>query len=166
MKKKFLALLLLVNGCLFIVACSNNIVEKPSENSTESVLPTIQEQSMSKENVISIFTSEEKNRNCTVTDCVVTKDSAYGLNGIVQYTDKDGNPSCLAFVKDSVSCPIGLDADNSSYIADDSNLVYQGDGIVTLSLRNAVKDVVKDYTVEFKCDETGIDFTISSVERK
>lgn len=165
MKKKIMSLLCLVILCLLMITRGNNHVNNSLDNNNESALST-KEQPMTKENVMNIFTSDEKYRNSKVTGCVVANDLAYGLTGVVQYTDIDGNSSCLAFVKDSWSHPIDLDAENLSFIADDSNLIYQGNGIVTLSLRNSINDVVYDYTVEYKCEDSNTDFIISSAERK
>ena len=113
-----------------------------------------------------IFTNEKDRGNRVITGCVVADDMAYGLTGIVQYTDKNGNACNLAFVKDTWSYPIGLDAENLCVIADDSDLTYQGNGIVKLSLKDPGNDVIYDYTVEYSCDDNDTKFIASSSIRK
>ena len=95
----------------------------------------------------------------------MAEDSAYGLRGVVQYTNKDGNPCCLAFIKDSWSSPIGLDADNSTRIANDSVLTYIGNGTVQLSLISRETGIVYDYMVEYSCEGADSNFKVTSTER-
>lgn len=91
---------------------------------------------------------------------------AYDLTGIVQYTDEKGNPCYLAFVKDSWSYPVDLDAEKLYVISDDSVLNYHGNGVVTLSLKDPENDVIFDYTVEYSCNASDTNIKITSSERK
>ena len=152
--------------CLLFVACgSDNAILLPSVSQQRSSA-IVAKDTITKEDVVQIFSDEESNKDCIVTDCVVAIDLAYGLTGIVQYTDKEGNPSCLAFVKDSWSHPVKLDAENTLAIADDSVLTYVGNGIVSLSLANRESGTVYDYTVEYSCEGANTNFKMSSIERK
>ncbi|MDD2498488.1 MAG: hypothetical protein PHY90_10245 [Desulfitobacteriaceae bacterium] len=153
-----LILVWLLAGCSY----SRTDLSKPTSPETQSVS---EEKTVSKEDVIQIFTNAKDHRDCIVTDCVVAEDSAYGLIGVVQYTNIDGNPCCLAFIKDSWSCPIGLDADNSTCITNDSVLTYIGNGTVQLSLISRETGIVYDYMVEYSCEGADSNFKVTSTER-
>lgn len=172
MKKVLKVTLLCILLCLLLSACQKKDVSNPATDivdnspeldaSSESVI----EKALTKEQIMQIFMNEKRNSNCIITDCVVAEDMAYGLTGVVQYTNEDGNPCYLAFVKDTWSYPIGLDAENQFVIADDSVLTYQGNGIVTLSLKDPKNNVIYDYTVEYSSNDTDTNFTVSSSPRK
>ncbi|MFY9174878.1 MAG: hypothetical protein WAO24_06000 [Peptococcia bacterium] len=171
MKKMLKVIMPCILICLFLSACQKSYINAPAtdrlEISTQSdVSSDSEEKALTKEQVIQIFMNEKDNSNCVITDCVVAEDMAYGLTGVVQYTDESGNPCYLAFVKDPWSYPVGLDAENICVIADDSILTYQGNGIVTLSLKNPEMDVIYDYTVEYSRNNTDTNFKVSSSERK
>lgn len=120
------------------------------------------------DDIIRYFKNFSDSQNCVVTDCVLAQDNAYGLIGIVQYTDENGNPCNLSFVKDtSFGQPVGLDADGLMKIADDSALNYVGNGIVTLTLYENEKNQRYDYTVEYSYSEkdNATHFVISSEKK-
>lgn len=172
MKKVLKVTLLCIVVCLFLSACQKNDTNTPETDRVEiSSKPdtpsnSVIEKALDKEQVMQNFTNEKDNSNRVITDCVVAEDMAYGLTGVVQYTDENGNVCNLAFVKDTWSYPIGLDAENLYIIADDSVLTYQGNGIVTLSLKNPENDAIYDYTVEYSCNDTDTIFKVSSSERE
>jgi len=172
MKKVLKVTLLCVVVFLFLSACQESNTNIPATDRVETSLKpdthsdSFTEKALTKEQVMMIFTNEKGNSNCVITDCAVAEDMAYGLTGVVQYTDEKGNACYLAFVKDTWSYPLGLDAENQLVIADDSILTYQGNGIVTLSLKDPENDVIYDYTVEYSCNDTDTNFKVSSSERK
>ena len=73
-----LILVWLLAGCSY----SSTDLSKSIPLETQSVS---EEKTVSKEDVIQIFTNVKDHKDCIVTDCVVAEDSAYGLgNGTVQ----------------------------------------------------------------------------------
>lgn len=172
MKKVLKVTLFCIVVCIFLSACQKSDTNTPAtdrvETSSKPDAPSdsVTEKALTKEQVMLIFKNEKDNSNCVITDCVVAEDMAYGLTGVVQYTHGNRNPCYLAFVKDTWSYPIGLDAENLYVIADDSVLTYQGNGIVTLSLKNPENDVINDYTVEYSCNDIDTNFKVSSSARK
>lgn len=166
-------------GCLLLASCGDAASDAGDGND-----PTVsgqEEKKITTTDVVAVFEAEEENKDCVVTDCVVTPDGAYGLIGVVQYTDADGNDCCLAFVKEDYGHPLGLDAENQLQVAEDSVLTYVGDGVVTLTLVQVgvtleedgvisvlQEEAVYDYTVEYSFDEAAgkTDFVVSSEERK
>lgn len=172
MKKVLKVTLLCIISCLFLSACHKNDTSSPTTDtvsiSSKPVTPSdsVLEEVITKEQVMQIFMNDENNSDCIITDCAVAVDMAYGLTGVVQYTDNNGYACNLAFVKDTSSHPLGLDSNNLLVIANDSVLTYQGNGIVTLSLKDQEKDVIYDYTVEYSCNSTSINFIVSASARK
>lgn len=171
MKKILKVTLLCIVVCLFLSACQKIDSNTPATDKVEILskppAPSdfVIKKALTKEQVMLIFADEKDNSDYVITDCVVAEDMAYGLTGVVQYTNENGNACCLAFVKDTWSYPVGLDAENQLVIADDSVLTYQGNGIVTLSLRDPENEVIYDYRVEYSCDDTDTNFKVSSSVR-
>lgn len=181
--RRFLFILFLM-GCLLLAGCGDTASDGENQNDqtmTGQDDNTQEEDKITTADVLAVFEAEEKNKDCVVTDCVVTPDGAYGLIGVVQYTDADGNDCCLAFVKEDYSHPLGLDAENKLNVAEDSVLTYVGDGVVTLTLvqvgvtleQDGVisvlqEEAIYDYTVKYSFDEAAgkTDFVVSSEERK
>ena len=181
--RRFLLILCLM-GCLLLAGCGDVVSDAGNQNDqTETELDnkTQEEETITTADVIAVFEAEEGNEFCVVTDCVVTPDGAYGLIGVVQYTDAGGNDCCLAFVKETYSHPLGLDAENKLNVAEDSVLTYAGDGVVTLTLvqvgvtleQDGVISVLQeaavyDYTVAYSYNEAAreTDFVVSAEERK
>ena len=170
--KKMIALLMAVLMVFSICACkkqevnsTNNTAatdETTSGNETnETVIITI-------DDVKNVFLNDKNVEGCEITDCVLANDNAYGLTGVIQYTDKDGNPSWLAFVDKDSAYPVGLDADNNLIIKSDSILTYIGNGTVALTLENPKTGEVYDYTMTYAYDEATnhTSFTAASSTRK
>ncbi|HHT01707.1 MAG TPA: hypothetical protein GXZ96_03335 [Firmicutes bacterium] len=168
MKKVLTVALLCIVVCLFLSACQKSDPKRWREISAQPdvTADSVTEKTFTKEQVRFIFNNEKENSNRTITDCVVAEDRAYGLTGVVQFTKEDGNACYLAFVKDTWSYPIGLDADNRHVIADDSVLTYLGNGIVTLLLKDLLNEIVYDYTVAYSCNDSETNFRVLSAERK
>jgi len=164
--RKRLIWILCFSISMLIVACKNDNEEPISLKQEQSTSVASVNNTLTKEEVIKIFSNENGNENCIVTDCVIAEDLVYGLIGVVQYTNKDGNPCNLAFVKDDWSYPVGLDANNIFVIDQKSILTYAGNGLVNLSLENSESGVVYDFTVQYSHEGATTNFKISSSERK
>lgn len=145
--KKILCLILI--SLLIFCACENN--------SGISHQPVGSEVTVNNASAITIedlkIAFEKENPGCAVTDCVIASDNAYGLIGVVQYTNQDKNPTCLSFISDGFSQPVGLDADNNSVIASESELTYLGNGAVSLLLYNNVTGETLKYVVTYSYDK-------------
>ena len=144
---------------LLAVACTD---KTPSKTTTPS---STAEDTISETQIMQIFSNDAEYQNRTVTDCVVADDAAFGLTGVVLYTDHTENLCCLAFVHDTWSYPLGLDAKNTMTVAEDSILTYLGNGTVTLSLADPKDGSVYDYTVAYTVDGSHTQFTASSEKR-
>lgn len=172
MKKVLKVAMLCIISCLFLFACQKSDTSTPATDrvsiSSKPTAPTdsVFEKATTKEQVIQIFMNDKNNSDCIITDSAVAEDMAYGLTGVVQYSDENENACNLAFVNDTSGYPLGLDADNLLVIANDSVLTYQGNGIVTLSLKDPEKDVIYDYTVEYSRNGSNTNFIVSSSARK
>ncbi|MGI6013187.1 MAG: hypothetical protein ACOX7K_02730 [Oscillospiraceae bacterium] len=143
--------LLIITG---LSACTKHTVNTAPPSAAS------QTKEWTREDVIALFQSHRDCPNYVVTDCVLTPDSAYGLIGVIQYTDENGNPCNLAFVEeDGFYHPVGLDAYNGSVIADDSTLTYMGNGTVTLTLMRKNNGDRYDYTMKYSKDGNGVTFT-------
>jgi len=116
-----LALLLCLMGCLLLAGCGDNAADLEQQDQALTGQDDKQEENkITTADVLAVFEAEEENKDCVVTDCVVAPDGAYGLIGVVQYTDVDGNDCYPAFVKETYSHPLGLDAENKLNVSDDS----------------------------------------------
>lgn len=169
MKKKMYLMISMAFILMFAMGCqSAKTNETAGANQPAIASPTTTEkQAYTKNDIIQIFNSGEGYANCILTDCVVVDDHAYGLIGIVQYTDEETNPCNLAFVNEEKLChPLGLVADASCGIASDSILTYVGEGKVTLSLAEVKTGKIYDYIVEYSKETDSTHFKISSTERK
>ncbi len=171
--KKLIVLLMAVFMVFGICACT-----KQEVNSTNNTATTDETTSGNKENetvtaltiddVKNVFLNDKNYEGCEITDCVLVNDNAYGLTGVIQYTDEDGNPSWLAFVRDGIAYPVGLDANNTLKIASDSVLTYIGNGTVALTLEDPGTGEIYDYTMTYTYDEATnhTNFKVASNIRK
>ena len=158
-----IGLIAMVTGCKTAADNGNpqNISLTPGAVSDSDIQYT-------EDDIIRYFKSFSYSQNCVATDCVLTQDNAYGLIGIVQYTDENGNPCNLSFVRDSsFGYPVGLDADGRMTIADDSALSYEGSGTVTLTLHEKETGKSYEYTVGYSYSQENSEthFDVSSKER-
>lgn len=87
------------------------------------------------ENLVECFkNSMADSGKLTVTDYVYAEDGAFGLYGVVQYTDETETPWKLAFIRDGAVLPTG-----QSWGADCvavSRLSYVGDGVVQVYIED------------------------------
>jgi hypothetical protein len=101
----------IILSILLAFACTTGCQTAKPDETTTSTLPVVETSSISqkevytKGDIVNIFCGEEANKYFTVTDCVVVDDSAYGLIGVVQYTDKENN-----------QCNLGLGAGQSVFL--------------------------------------------------
>ncbi len=157
--KKLITLLVSVIMILSLAACKSKPVSTDNENkvdtptNTETEVKEDEEVKITLDDVKAVFFNSDRFEGCEITDCVLTPDNAYGLIGVIQYTNADGNPACFAFVNKDFAHPVGLDADNNSKIADDSVLTYIGNGVIALSLENVKTGEIYDYTLGYSYDE-------------
>ena len=161
MKRVAIILLLCCIPWLFTTACTKETSSKTTDtSSSKETIDTV-----SKTQILQTFYKDAAYQNCTVTDCVIAEDGAFGLTGVVLYTNDTGNPCCLAFVHDTWCYPLGLADDNTAAIAEDSVLTYLGNGTVTLSLVERKNTAIYDYIVTYTVDGPDAQFTVASEER-
>lgn len=161
---KFFLFLLIIGTVSMFTGCKSTAVDDVIQevSSTTSAEET-SNANYTEEDIIGIFKDFSYSRGCIVTDCVLAKDNAYGLIGIVQYTDENGSPCNLSFVKDSlVGLPVGLDADGTMSISDDSTLNYAGNGMVSLKLNENETNQNYDYAVEYSSEDNKTHIKVSS----
>ena len=106
-----------------------------------------------KEELLEVFKNSDFAAEAVITtDCVIATDGAYGLDGVVQYADETGAPWKLAFIRDGVAYPAGLDYSKEYAIA--SELTYLGNGAVQVYVENLNDNTVHVCTMEYSYDET------------
>jgi len=166
------ALLFTLTGCGAETAASSAAPPAPEVSAPAVSTPTeadaISAMAYTEEDLLRSFSESEYAKGCTATGCVLADDAAYGLMGVVQYTDETGNPCNLSFInQEGYGMPIGLDADGRMAIASDSVLTYIGNGTVTLSLCNPEESKQYDYSVEYSYspEASATNFILSSSER-
>ena len=170
--KKMIALLVAVLMVFSICACKKQEVNSTNNTATTDETTSSNETekpvAITLDDVKNVFLNDKNFEDCEITDCVLASDNAYGLTGVIQYTDADGNPSWLAFVDKDTAHPVGLDADNKLVIKSDSILTYIGNGTVALTLENPKTGEVYDYTMTYSYDEATnhTSFTAASSTRK
>ena len=170
--KKFVALLMAVFMVFGICACKKQEVNSTNNTATTDDTTSGEQNEATPvftiDDVKNVFLNDKNFKDCEITDCVVVNDNAYGLIGVIQYTDKDGNPSWLAFVDENSVYPVGLDADNKLKITADSILTYIGNGTVALTLENPATGEIYDYTMTYAYNEATnhTSFTAASNIRK
>ena len=163
-------MLLLIIGLVAMLTSCKSAADDESPQSASLTSSAVSDSDIqyTEDDIIRYFKGFSYSQNCVATDCVLTRDNAYGLIGIVQYTDENGNPCNLSFVKDSsFGYPLGLDADGRMTIADDSALSYEGNGTVTLILHENETGQSYEYTVGYSYLEENSEthFDVSSKER-
>lgn len=85
-----------------------------------------------------------------VTDYVYADDGAFGLDGVVQYTDETGTPWKLAFVRDGVVHPVSQDRGTEHMIA--SELTYLGNGTVQVYVEDTKDGAMYQCSMEYTYD--------------
>ena len=166
--KKLIVLLMAVFMVFGISACKKQEVNSTDNTALTDEVTKDETKAATIDDVKEIFLNDPKLKDYEITDCVLTPDGAYGLIGIVQYTDEEGNTSWLAFVNKDYAHPVNLDATGKLVIADNSVLTYIGNGAVVLTLENPSTGDIYDYTMVYSYDENinHVNFTASSNIRK
>ena len=85
-----------------------------------------------------------------ITDYVYADDKAYGLDGVIQYTDESGSPWKLAFIRDGVVHLVSQDW-GTNYIID-SDLKYLGNGIAEVNIKDINDGTVYQCCLEYSYD--------------
>lgn len=88
-----------------------------------------------------------------ITDWVFASDGAYGLDGVVEYTDGNGQPWKLAFIRDGVVYPVSKDFEEGYGVAHDSRLEYLGHGTVQNEFENTTLQNCYSSTMSFSFGE-------------
>lgn len=97
-----------------------------------------------------------------VTDYVYADDEAYGLDGIVQYTDETGSPWKLAFIRDDVVYHVSQDLGTDYIIT--SELSYLGNGTVQVYVQDTKNGAIFQCSMGYSYDseENGTHFKATS----
>ena len=167
--KKLIVLLMAIVMVLGLGACKKKeLSDANNAPVTDETKNNTEEKPIAIDDVKEIFLNDPQLKDFEITDCVLANDKAYGLWGIVQYTDDDGNSTWLAFVNEDYAHPVNLDATGKLVIADNSVLTYIGNGAVVLTLENPSTGDIYDYTMVYSYDENinHVNFTASSNIRK
>ena len=108
----------------------------------------------SNKDILKIFSNSVSGDNTIiVTDHVYADDSAFGLDGVVQYADETGSPWKLAFIRDGVVHPAGQNWGTEYSIA--GRLKYLGNGTVQVYVENKHDGKFYECTITFSLDEKG-----------
>lgn len=108
----------------------------------------------SNKDILKIFSNSISGDNTIiVTDHVYADDSAYGLDGVVQYADETGSPWKLAFIRDGVVHLVGQNWGTDYIIA--SRLKYLGNGAVQVYVENKQNGDFYECIIIFAQDESG-----------
>lgn len=149
MKRLLLMLLVL---CFVLAGCGQTQQETaapPLETAADTSEET-QEPVTDTDRVVEAFL-QTSDSGCTVQDCVLVDDGAYGLVGVVQYTRQDGFTH-FAFVQaDGLWQTAGIEATPSG----ETPLEYLGDGVVGLVLFDSEKGASSYFTLEYTNDGEG-----------
>ncbi len=167
--KKLIVLLMAVLMVFSISACKKQEVSSTNNTAlTDDSTKKEEEKIITIDDVKEIFANDPQLKDFEITDCVLANDKAYGLLGIVQYTDDEGNSSWLAFVNEDYAHPVNLDASGKLAIAENSVLTYIGNGAVVLTLEDPSTGDIYDYTMVYSYDEkiNHVNFEASSNIRK
>lgn len=101
--------------------------------------------------ILEIFQSGmPEDETVIVTDHVYADDGAYGLDGVVQYTDETGAPWKLGFVREGVVHPVSQEWDAQCVIS--GELTYLGNGIVQVYVEDTRNGAVYQCSVEYTYD--------------
>ena len=101
--------------------------------------------------ILKIFQENISNdENIMITDYVYADDKAYGLDGVIQYTDESGSPWKLAFIRDGVVHLVSQDW-GTNYIID-SDLKYLGNGIAEVNIKDINDGTVYQCCLEYSYD--------------
>ena len=104
------------------------------------------------EELLEVFKkSNDEDETVIVTDCVIANDGAYGLEGVVQYTDESGVPWKLAFIRDGIAYPVGLAYTEEYSVV--SGLTYLGNGAVQVYIENSNSGKAEVCKMEYFYDE-------------
>ena len=121
----------------------------------EPVLEPLSSEEMAKYNVVESFYTGGGCPNCSVMAQAVSDDGAYGLLGAVQYTDGDGNPSCIGFVFNDRVVSETISKANAFDVIPNSSFNYLGNGSVSVELKNRETEEIYTYKVTYSADENG-----------
>ncbi len=86
-----------------------------------------------------------------ITDHVYAEDGAYGLEGVIQYTDETQSPWKLAFIRDGAAHTVSQLWGEGYSIA--SRLHYDGNGVVRVYVQHDVDGTLYECTMAFSYDE-------------
>lgn len=111
--------------------------------------------------LIELFMEQLGDETTVVTDYVYAQDHAYGLDGVVQYSDGSGSPWNLAFLCDGVARPVRQDWEEADYIVA-SRLSYLGNGTVGVYIENTADRTVYECTMSFSRDAEAKDTTFKA----
>ena len=157
--KRLLVLLFVL--CLLLTGCGQTQQETavtPGEELSEIQQEDLQQSVTDTDRVIEMFW-KTADSGCTVQDCVLVDDGAYGLVGVVQYARQD-NFTHFAFVQaDGLWQTAGIEAVPSG----EAPLEYLGNGTVGLVLFDAEKGTSSYFRLEYSNDDKGnMQFTASA----
>lgn len=143
-------LVLLLTLCLILAGCGQTAPEVAAPESSVPESSSAPAEEMTVEKVKELFW-QTADSDCTVQDCVLVDDGAYGLVGVVQYSQGD-EFTHFAFVQaDGLWQTVGVGAVPSG----ESGLEYLGNATVGVTLFNAEKGVSSYTTIEYSNDGEG-----------
>lgn len=149
--KRLLVLLSVL--CLLLTGCGQTQQETavtPQEELPEIQQEDLQQSVIDTNQVIEMF-CKTADSDCTVQDCVLVNDGAYGLVGVVQYARQD-NFTHFAFVQaDGLWHTAGIEAVPSG----EAPLEYLGNGTVGLILFDTEKGTSFYFRLEYSNDGKG-----------
>ena len=146
--KRLIVLLLVM--CCVLAGCSQNMNKLPLQESSMPESEAVSEEPMTVEKVRELFW-QTAGSDCTVQDCVLVDDGAFGLVGVVQYSKGD-DFTHFAFVQaDGLWQTVGIGAVPSG----EGTLEYLGNAAVGVTLFDPEKGVSSYTTIEYSNDGEG-----------
>ncbi len=155
MKQRIRSILVMLLSLFLLLACSdkslNNTVPQVSEGTTlETAQPV--PQMLTEREVLNLFQKYETTSGRTVINCVLVPDSACGVVGVVQYTDRNRDGVMFAFL--TMDGPLGGRCGTPNCTAVEDTLEYLGADTISYQFQTAEGQTMTN-TISFSDDGNG-----------
>lgn len=159
--KKTLRVILSITWALTLIGCSNSTENVSTHPDTSLNQQTLEKKSYNKDEAIATFRENKDFNDYEISDYVLVNDANIPmLKAVISFKDKKEDNSCnLAFVYGDTSNEVcfavnEVEGVKTYEIADNSRLIYVGNGIVTTSIRKIDTNEVVDYNITFSYEES------------
>ncbi|MCI6227623.1 MAG: hypothetical protein MR636_02670 [Clostridiales bacterium] len=155
MKQQIQSILVVLLSLFLLSACSekslnNTIPRVPEETTLETAQPV--PQMLTEREVLNLFRKYETTSGRTVINCVPVPDSACGVVGVVQYTDRDHDGVMFVFL--TMDGPLGGRCGTPNCTAVEDTLEYLGEDTISYQFQTAEGHTITN-TISFSDDGNG-----------